>query len=166
MLGLSIFITVTVSSKTMDNAIEHMGAIADERAKIVENYVENSEKTLNNFCKAQQVKDILKYSEELAEYHNKMGNGISAQLSAEAKAAQDKAQKFTEDFGKDIDDLEGLWIGSWDTHVLTHTNAKLASEMHMQTRKDAASQDVLHKGMEQGKNNLYDLGIMISPASQ
>ena len=60
MLGLSVFITVTVSSKTMDNAIEHMGAIADERAKIVENYVENSEKTLNNFCKAQQVKDILK----------------------------------------------------------------------------------------------------------
>ncbi len=166
MLGLSVFITVTVSSKTMDNAIEHMGAIADERAKIVENYVENSEKTLNNFCKAQQVKDILKYSEELAEYHSKMGNGINAQLSAEAKAAQDKAQKFTEDFGKDIDDLEGLWIGSWDTHVLTHTNAKLASEMHMQTRKDAASQDVLHKGMEQGKNNLYDLGIMISPASQ
>ncbi len=153
MLGLSVFITTTVCSKTMNNAIEHMGAIADERAHIIENYVENSEKTLKNFCKAQQVKDLLKYSEDIAAGKN---------LSENAKSAQAAAQKYTEEFGKDIDNLEGLWIGSWDTHVLTHTNAKVVG---MQTRTDQAKQDELHKGMESGKDKLYDLGIMMSPAS-
>ena len=154
MLALSVFITVTVSNKTRDNAIEHMGAIADERAHIIENYVENSENTLRNFCKAQQVQDILKYSSQLAAGTN---------VSAEAKAAQKAAQKYTEEFSKDIANLEGLWIGSWDTHVLTHTNAAVVG---MQTRTDAAKQDELHKGMEKSKDKLYDLGIMISPASK
>lgn len=154
MLGLSIFITIAVSNKTRDNAIEHMGAIADERAHIIENYVENSEKTLKNFCKAQQVKDILKYSRELA---------AGDYVSADAKAAKEAAQKYTEEFGKDIDNLEGLWIGSWDTHVLTHTNAAVVG---MQTRPDQAKQDELHNGMEKSKDKLYDLGIMISPASK
>lgn len=153
MLGLSIFITIAVSNKTRDNAIEHMGAIADERAHIIENYVENSEKTLKNFCKAQQVKDIFKYSRELA---------AGDYVSADAKAAKEAAQKYTEEFGKDIDNLEGLWIGSWDTHVLTHTNAAVVG---MQTRPDQAKQDELHNGMEKSKDKLYDLGIMISPAS-
>lgn len=154
MLGLSVFITVTVSNKTRDNAVEHMGAIADERAHIIENYVENSENTLRNFCKAQQVKDILKYSSQLAAGTN---------VSSEAQAAQKAAQQFTEEFGKDIDNLEGLWIGSWDTHVLTHTNAAVVG---MQTRPDEAKQKELHKGMESKADKLYDLGIMISPASK
>ncbi len=154
MLGLSIFITATVSNKTRDNAIEHMGAIADERAHIIENYVENSENTLRYFCKAQQVQDILKYSSQLAAGTN---------VSADAAAAQKAAQQFTEEFGKDIDNLEGLWIGSWDTHVLTHTNPAVVG---MQTRPDAAKQDELHKGMEKSADKLYDLGIMISPASK
>lgn len=154
MLGLSVFITITVSNKTRDNAIEHMGAIADERAHIIENYVENSENTLKNFCKAQQVQDILKYSSQLAAGTN---------VSADAQAAQKAAQQFTEEFGKDIDNLEGLWIGSWDTHVLTHTNAAVVG---MQTRPDAEKQKELHNGMERNADKLYDLGIMISPASQ
>ena len=46
MLGLSIFITLTISKKTKENAVQHMGSVTDERAQIIETYVKNAENTL------------------------------------------------------------------------------------------------------------------------
>lgn len=156
MLGLSIFITTTISLKTRDNAVEHMGAICDERAHIIESYIRNAEKTLKNFGKAQQVKDVLNYSKEL----------LGDNPSYTAKSAQMAAQVYTEEYGKDIDNLEGIWIGSWDTHVLTHTNAGVNSALiGMQTHKDVDSRDELQEGMLDASDGLYLAGIMISQAS-
>ena len=158
MLGLSLFITKTVSSKTRENAIQHMGAISDERAHIIESYVENSEKTLRAFCKASQVTDLLSLSKEMD-----LGQAVTNQDNESFLAAQKAAQAYTEQFSGDIDHIEGLWIGSWDTFVLTHTNSAVVG---MQTRPDADKQDALHKGMENGENGLFNTGIIISPASQ
>lgn len=157
MLGLSIFITTTISLKTRDNAVEHMSAICDERAHIIESYIRNAEKTLKNFGKAQQVKDVLDYSKEL----------LSDNPGYTAKSAQNAAQAYTEEYGKDIDNLEGIWIGSWDTHVLTHTSAGANSALiGTQMCKDVDSRDELQEGMENDSDGLYLAGIMISPASK
>ena len=162
--GLSIFITKAVSDRTRQNTIEHLGAITDERAEIIQNYVKNSENTLRAFTKAKQVTDLLEYSKtvDMAEFVNPDNPNPDPQV----KAAQEAAQKYTEEFGKDIDNLEGLWIGSWETFVLTHSSAPVAPQLiGMQTRKDPIKQAELHDGMRAGKDGLYDTGFIISPAS-
>ena len=60
MLGLSIFITVEISKQTRKNANDHMRAITDERAHIIESFVENAEKTLTYFSKSKEVIEMFK----------------------------------------------------------------------------------------------------------
>jgi hypothetical protein len=89
--GLSIFITSAVSDRTKQNTIEHLGAITDERAEIIQNYVKNSEDTLRAFTKASQVKDLLEYSKKID-----MGEFVNPENpnpDPGAKKAQEAAQK-------------------------------------------------------------------------
>ncbi|MBQ5315954.1 MAG: diguanylate cyclase [Oscillospiraceae bacterium] len=160
-LALSIFITIAVSNATKQNTIEHLGAISDERAQIVKSYVSNCENTLRAFSKAKQVTDLLEYSKTVK--FGEIGTLEEAGPNADVKKAQKEAQKFTTEFGNDVENLEGLWIGSWETHVLTHTNDKLAGAM--QTRKEGSRQAELQNAMEAGDRGLYDAGFIISPGS-
>lgn len=142
MLVLSLVITNTVSKRTKENSIEHMGAITDERAHIIENYVKNAEKTLTDFSKAAQVKAVL--------------------LAPDDTEAYNAAQDYTEAFSKDIDDLEGIYISKWTTEVLAHTNEGVRG---MVTRKDAEPLKALQDAMLAAGDGVYDTGIIISPAS-
>ena len=88
MIILSMVITKTISRTTKNNSIEHMLTITDERATIIQNYVINAEKTLTYYSKAEQVTNLLSDTEN-PEYI-------------------EKAQKFTEDYSAEIDNVEGL----------------------------------------------------------
>ena len=151
MLGLSIFITLTVSSKTKENAINHMNGITDERANIIKSYVENSERTLSYFSKSQQIVDMFMNPDD--------GNYKSA------------AQAYTNEFAKDIEYNEGLWSGTLQTEVLTHSsydpaNPDTAGIIGMVTRKDEDRRKQLIDALEAaGPDGVYNTGIIISPAS-
>lgn len=144
MIALSLGITMTISSTTRKDSIDHMQTITNERAHIIQTYVENAEKTLSYFSNAEAVRNILTDPDN-AEY-----------------AA--KAQKYTEDYSADIGlaNVEGLWIGTWDTHCIAHTNAQTVG---MQTRKDADKQKELQDALIRAGNGVYNTGIIISPAS-
>ena len=162
MLALSLFITKTISTKTRENAVSHMGAITDERASIIESYIENAEKTLRNFSKASQVKELLEYGKKV-DYHTVVDKELKiASPDPEAVRLVNEAQAYTEEFGKDIDNLEGVWIGTWDTLVLTQTNPDVVG---ITTRKDPEKLKQLQDALINGDNGLYDAGIIISPAS-
>lgn len=141
MLVLSVFITTTVSNRTRTNSIEHMGAITDERAHIIENYISNAEKTLISFSKADQVMDILTDPED----HENMIN----------------AQAYTKTFGDDIDNLEGIYISQWDTTVLTHTTTNAVG---ITTRSGDALEQLRNTLISKG-DGVYNAGIIISPAT-
>lgn len=162
MLGLSLFITKTISMKTHENAVQHMGAITDERANIIESYIENAEGTLRAFSKASQVKDLLEYG-KVYDYHDLVDKELKKDV-ADPKAAelQAAAQDYTVEFGKSIDNLEGVWIGTWETLVLTQTNPDVVG---ITTRKDPEKLKQLQDAMLNGEGGLYDAGIIISPAS-
>ena len=99
---LITFMTVAVSKITARNAQSNMETVAQERAKVIVDYVHWAEDVLTNFSHASDVKDYLIDQENTEKY----------------KAAQ----KYTQDFGADVSDLEGLYICDWNAKTLTHIN--------------------------------------------
>lgn len=99
--GLFLFINNSVSSASYENVVNNLQTAAADRAEIIENYIQSTEDTLTAYLKAQQIYDLLENPDD-----------------AEKTAA---AQKYTENFGKDISNLEGIYISSWDTTTLAHS---------------------------------------------
>ena len=142
MILLMIFVTKTVSSQTRKNSIDHMATITDERAKIIDSFVQDAKKTLTAYSRASQITDLLK--------------------NPDSKTAQATAQKYTEIFSKDIQYLEGIYCSEWNTHVLAHTNSKVVGLI---TRKEPEPLKQLQDAMLAAGNGVYDTGIILSPAS-
>lgn len=145
MIILSAVITKTISRTTKANSIEHMLTITDERAKIIQNYVENAEKTLTYYSKAQQVTDLLSDVDN-PEYI-------------------EKAQKFTEDYSADIDNVEGLWIGTWETKCIAHTNKESVGIVTRPKDTKAEALKQLQDALISAGDGVYNTGIIISPAT-
>ena len=179
MLGLSIFITLTISKKTKENAVQHMGSVTDERAQIIETYVQNAENTLRAFSKAQQVTELLNFANDTKFDFKKLLPDKGERAEVPASAAEDDtetqqliradklqraAQEFTASFGQDVDNLEGFWIGTWETLVLTHTAGDPV--IGMTTRPDRDKLGQLQGALVGGDRGLWNAGIIISPASQ
>jgi len=66
------------------------------------------------------------------------------------KDKQLKAQQFTENYFKGLDNWEGIYSGEWNTHVVTHSNPKVVG---MTTRK-GDSLKALQNAMKEN-NGLY-----------
>ncbi|MCQ2417799.1 MAG: diguanylate cyclase [Oscillospiraceae bacterium] len=144
---LVLIVTKTVGSRTRENSLEHMKTITDERAQIVENYIQECEKTLTAYSRAGQITDMLKASSS--------GKDITA--------LQELAQQYTEKYSFDIKNLEGIYVSTWDTKVLAHTNPDYVG---MITRTEANSLQQLQEAMSNAGNGVYNTGIIISPATR
>ena len=142
MLLLTLLITKIVSSRTRQSSLDHMATITEERAHIIESYIENAEKTLSAYARAGQITDLL--------------------LNPKDPAAKTAAQKYTEKFSGDIPDLEGIYVSEWNTHVLAHTDKSVVGII---TRKEEGPLKQLHDAMLAASPGVYDTGIIISPAS-
>lgn len=141
MLGLSIFMVVTITDDKKQTITDNLETIVQERSQIIENYVAETESVLTAYSRAGEVKSILQNPED-----------------PEAVA---KAQTYTETFSADINNLEGLYVSEWNTHVLAHTNAQVVGIITREGDPLKALQDTL---TEKGET-VYNTGIIISPAS-
>ena len=144
MVVLMVIMTVTVSYNTRSDADDHMATLTDERAHMIDSYVDSAEKTLSAYSRAGQIIDLMK--------------------DPKNKELQMAAQLYTETFSKDIVDLEGIYASKWDTTVLTHTNATIIG---FQTREQLDRQEELHKAMlaPKNRNGVYNVGIIPQPAT-
>ena len=140
-----LVLAVVVISSTMADAkvtaVNNMKTITQERAQIVSNYVKQTESVLTSYSRAGEITALLK-----------------APTDEKAVAA---AQKYTEVFSADIDNLEGLYASEWNSHVLAHTTAAVVG---MTTRTGdplKALQDSMLAA-----DGVYNTGIIISPASK
>lgn len=134
-------IKYSVSSSTQENAVNNMQTAAIDRSEIISNYIRSTEDTLTAYLKSEQIYDLLR------------------DPSNEEYAAA--AQKYTENFSKDVANLEGIYASSWDTKTLTHTSSKAIG---LVTRPDEAKRKPLHDAML-ATEGVYNTGIIISPAS-
>lgn len=135
-----LFVNSSISSNIKNSTTKSMETIAQERSKIIENYILETESFLTAFSRGGEVNALLKNPED--------------------PVAIQQAQTYTEVFSKDRDHVEGIYISSWDSHVLTHTNPKVVG---IYTRKDEAL-TALQEALK-AANGVYNTGIIISPAS-
>ena len=135
-----LFVNSSITSNIKNSTIKSMETIAQERSKIIENYILETESYLTAFSRGGEVEELLKHPED--------------------KAATEMAQKYTETFSKDRENVEGIYISEWDSHVLTHTNAGVVG---IYTRKGESLQS-LQQSMK-AADGVYNTGILISPAS-
>ncbi|MDE7230427.1 MAG: hypothetical protein K2N56_08100 [Oscillospiraceae bacterium] len=140
-LALFLFISFSVSGSAKDAAVNNLRTAAVDRSEIIENYIKTTEDSLTAYLRASQISDLLSDPSN-SDYI-------------------EKAQKYTEAFGNDLGNLEGIYASSWDTKVLVHTNPNVAG---MVTRPDESSRKQLHDAMT-AADGVYNAGIIFSPAS-
>ena len=140
MTCLSIMVVYGITQNVSTTATDNLQTIVQERSQIVDNYVQESEVILSAYSKAGEILNVLK--------------------NPENKSAVDAAQKYTESFSEDINNLEGLYVSEWNTHVLAHTNAKVVGITTREGDSLKALQDILI-----ATDGVYNTGIIISPAS-
>lgn len=141
-VALTIFMVLSTSNRTRENAINHMESLTQEQSIMILNYVENAENTLEAYASANEITELL------------LDPGDTVKVAA--------AQKYTENFSKTVNGLEGIYVSNWNTQVLAHTNP---GTVGMVTRKEAGPLEELRNAMLKAGDGVYNTGIIISPAS-
>lgn len=140
-LALFGVVNSSLSNAMNSSAQSNFKTAAMDRSEIIESYIKSTEDTLTSYLKASQIQNLL-------------NDPANPEYTAEA-------QKYTEDFSRELANLEGIYASSWDTKTLTHTSA---GAVGLVTRPDEAKRKPLHDAMI-AANGVYNTGIMISPAS-
>ncbi len=141
---LAVFYLFTNSQLTKsisDSTVNSMQTIVTERSTIIENYVRETEAYLTAYSRASDVINLLKNPAD--------------------PVAQANAQKYTETYSKDMENLEGIYAAEWNTHVLAHTNAQVVG---ITTREGDPLKELQDAML--ASEGVYNTGIIISPASQ
>ena len=138
---LFMLIINSVTTASRNNAVNNMQTAAIDRSEIITNYIQSTEDTLTAYLKAEQIYNLLRDPS-----------------NEEAVAA---AQTYTENFSKDLTNLEGIYASSWDTKMLTHTNVNVVGKI---TRPDEDKRKQLHDAIL-ATDGVFNTGILISPAS-
>ena len=142
-IGLVALYLITVnnmSSSLKNSAVNSMSDAARTRAKIITNYVENSEGILKDYAQAGEVIDLLKNQDDPA--------AIAA------------AQSYTDSFYAANSSLEGIYIADMESNTLAHANHKAIGLKMREGDSLKALIDSVFAGKE-----IYNTGVLISPAS-
>ena len=140
-LGLFLFANGSMTSVMKKNGMDNMKTALESRQKVIEDYVNNAENQLVSYSKGIEIVNLLEHPDE--------------------PDVVEKAQKYTENYYKELSGWEGIYAGDPNTHVLAHNNPKVVG---MTTRKGEALKQ-LQNAMKES-NRLYNAGIIVSPASQ
>ncbi len=144
------FVTITIfflisemqlEKNVKDAAISNINTALSDRTIILENYIQEAEAYLTAYSRAGEVTTLLK--------------------DPDNATAQKAAQKYTETYSKDREFLEGIYMGTWETQILSHTNPEVIG---MVTRKEEGPLKQLHDSML-AADGVYNTGFIISPAT-
>lgn len=130
----------TLKKLTKDSEQSHMENMLTAQTGLINEYITRQEESLIAYSKTPTVRELLKdvnNTEKLA-----------------------SAQTYTQDYYKELDNWEGLYIGEWNTHCIAHSNPKVVGI----TLREGASLKALQDAMT-SRNGLYNSGIIVSPVS-
>lgn len=138
--ALYMFVSNTITENIRENTIHSMQTIVDDRSQIIESYVRETENYLTAYSRAGEISQLLRNPSDTA--------------------AVEAAQKYTEVFGRDIDNLEGIYTSEWNTHVLAHTSEAVVG---IATREGEALEELQEAMLK--ADGVYNAGFIFSPAS-
>lgn len=139
---LFVVANFNMTTAMRETAMNNMKTSLAAREKIVEQYVKDSESILVAYSQAPVIAELLKNPDD--------------------KEIQKKAQQYTENYYKKLDQWEGVYTSRWeDTYVLAHNNPEVVG---ITTRKGDALK-ALQDSMTEAKG-IYNAGIIVSPASE
>ena len=141
MLALSLFITYKVNTHTKENATAQLSAIANERALIVSEFVDNAESKLRLFAVEPEIVQMMKNPGD--------------------RNAVIEGQHCTERFAPEITGLEGLYTATWNSKLLTHSSISAVGTV-LRTDEDLAE---LQASISDNKDGVYNAGILVSPTT-
>ncbi|MDE6816861.1 MAG: methyl-accepting chemotaxis protein [Lachnospiraceae bacterium] len=140
MVLLWFVVSSRVASMVEGNITNQMIDAVESRASIINDYVASAEEYMTAFALGSEVRDVLENPEDAA--------------------VLQKAQKYTEDFAAVKGIFEGLYIGTPDTYVLTHTSQ---GAIGITTRKGESLDEFRNTILS--VRELTNLGIMKSPGT-
>ncbi|MCM1386889.1 MAG: methyl-accepting chemotaxis protein [Bacillus sp. (in: Bacteria)] len=140
MILFYLFVSSFLTNNMRQTAIDNLETIAHDRTQIIENYVNEFEGLLLAYSRAGEITNLL--------------SDVTNQKYVDA------AQAYTEKYSADIENLEGIYVSEWNTHVLAHTNAGVVGITTREGDPLKALQDAMLAA-----DGVYNTGIIISPAS-
>lgn len=140
MLLLWLIVSGRVSSMVESNITNQMIDVVESRAAIINDYVSSAEEYMMAFALGSEVQDLL--------------------MSPEDPDLLQKGQKYTEDFAALKGIFEGLYIGTPNTYILTHTSPNAIG----MTTRTGESLDEFRSAIL-ASPQLTNLGIMKSPGT-
>ena len=105
--AVCIAILFILSDRNMTNAMrktaeDNMITSLDAKTQIIEEYIGNAETVLISFSKSGELKEFLKNPSD--------------------PKKKEAAQTYTTEFYKGISNWEGIYLDTWDSEVVTHSN--------------------------------------------
>ncbi len=140
MLLLWFIVSNSVASMGENNITNQMIDAVESRASIISDYVASSEEYMTAFALSSEVRDLL--------------------ADPQNPDLLQKAQKYTEDFAGVKGTFEGLYIGTPDTYILTHTSH---GAIGITTRTGQSLEEFRNTIL--ARPQLTNLGIMKSPGT-
>ena len=135
-----VFVNGALTKSIHENTVANMRTIVEERSLLIENYVRETERYLTAYSRAGEINALLKNPTD-----------------PETVAA---AQKFTETYSADMENLEGIYASEWNTHVLAHTSAGVVGI----TTRTGDGLKALQDSML-AADGVYNTGFIFSPAT-
>ncbi len=147
MVSMNLVVNKVISFTMHNNTIDHIQTVTNERAKIISDFADNAERILDYYSNGAQIKNLL-----------------STENPSQEADLIEEAYQYTLKYSANIDDLEGIYVSEWNTHVLAQTNFKYP-DTDMTTRKDADSLRQLQEALIAAGDKVYNVGMITSPAS-
>ena len=113
----------------------------DSKTQIIDEYISSAETSLYAFSQSGEIKEFLK------------------DPTNESKKAV--AQAYTEKYHEALGNWEGIYLCSWESEVLTHSNAGAVGMI----MREGDSLKSLQDSITAAGHGVYNTGIMVSPAS-
>lgn len=124
-----------------DSANDNMVTSLEAKIEIIDQYIRNAENTLMLFSKSDELKAFLKDQSN--------------------KNLQEKAQQYTSTYYDGMENWEGIYLDTWDTVVVTHSNPDAVGLI----MREGEAAKKLQDDIMQFDGGVYNIGVLQSPAS-
>lgn len=124
-----------------DSANDNMVTSLEAKIEIIDQYITNAENTLMLFSKSDELKAFLKDQSN--------------------KNLQEEAQQYTSTYYDGMENWEGIYLDTWDTVVVTHSNPGAVGLI----MREGEAVKKLQDDIMQCDGGVYNIGVLQSPAS-